>query len=422
MTSKRLTPAVVEQAKAEPSAERTIYWDEGKGSVSGFGLQVTAAGHKSFVYQYRRGGVSRRMKLDGKFLHHEAQRDQNNGDRLEAPPTGRFTLADAKREAEAVKGAVARGRDPLVELRKATRKGKDTFKAIAEAYLARPEARNLRTARVRRQVLERLVFPPGRLGGRPISEIRRSDVIRLLNRIEDENGAVMADKVFSLIRKVMNWHAIRDDDFVSPIVRGMRAANGQGRTRILTDDELRAVWRAAEAQPGPFGAFVQFLLLTGARRLEASAVSWDELVGADWTLPAARNKTKVDLIRPLAPAAMAVLERLPKIGKRSYVFTTDGQRPIGGFSRVKRRLDQASDVTAWTLHDLRRTARSLMSRAGVPADHAERCLGHVIGGVRGIYDRHEFHQEKRQAFEALAGLIERIVKPAPGGTVVPLRA
>jgi hypothetical protein len=93
------------------------------------------------------------------------------------------------------------------------------------------------------------------------------------------------------------------------------------------------------------------------------------------------------------------------------VFTTTGRGGIGGFSKFKRKLDKASGVSGWTLHDLRRTARSLMSRAGVSSDHAERCLGHVIAGVRGVYDRHEFHEEKKQAFEALATLIDRIVNP-----------
>jgi integrase len=100
------------------------------------------------------------------------------------------------------------------------------------------------------------------------------------------------------------------------------------------------------------------------------------------------------------------------------VFTTnDGRKPISSLSLFKRQLDAASGTEGWTLHDLRRTARSLMSRAGVPTDHAERCLGHVIGGVRGVYDRHEYHAEKQQAFEALAALIERIVTGAQAGVV-----
>jgi integrase len=104
-------------------------------------------------------------------------------------------------------------------------------------------------------------------------------------------------------------------------------------------------------------------------------------------------------------------------------FTTDGKRPLGGFSKFTRKFDAKvlaelrkdnaeAELPRWTLHDLRRTARSLMSRAGVPSDHAERCLGHVLPGIRGTYDRHQYLNEKRRAFEPLATLIERIVKPA----------
>jgi integrase len=124
----------------------------------------------------------------------------------------------------------------------------------------------------------------------------------------------------------MNWHASRSDDFRSPIVRGMAttANKDRARKRILTDDELRAVWKAAEVMEGPFGFFVQFLLLTAARRNEAAHMTLDELLGADWTLPGKRNKTGVDLLRPLSPAALSIIENLPRIGKRGYVFTTNG--------------------------------------------------------------------------------------------------
>jgi integrase len=93
---------------------------------------------------------------------------------------------------------------------------------------------------------------------------------------------------------------------------------------------------------------------------------------------------------------------------------------MSGFSKFKRKFDKATGTKGWTLYDCRRSARSLMSRAGVPSDHAERCLAHVIGGVRGVYDQHEYHAEKERAFEMLAGLIERIVEGG-GGEVVPIR-
>jgi integrase len=103
----------------------------------------------------------------------------------------------------------------------------------------------------------------------------------------------------------------------------------------------------------------------------------------------------------------------------SGATSIDGAKPIGGFSKLKARLDVACGVSDWTLHDLRRTARSLLSRAGVASDIAEICLGHVLAGVRGTYDRHEYHAEKKRAFEALAAQVARIVDPSDN--VVTLR-
>jgi integrase len=179
---------------------------------------------------------------------------------------------------------------------------------------------------------------------------------------------------------------------------------------------LRAVWKAAEAGQGPFDRLVQFLLLTAARRTEAASMTWAELDGTDWTLPAARNKAKVDLVRPLSGAALALLETRPRTCR--FVFTTDDEHPISGFSKFKSQFDKACGVVDWSPHDLRRTARSLMSRAGVNSDHAERCLGHIIGGVRGVYDRHEYYEEKARAFEALASIVQQILNPAPNVTQI----
>jgi integrase len=148
-------------------------------------------------------------------------------------------------------------------------------------------------------------------------------------------------------------------------------------------------------------------------------MSRSEVDGDVWTIPQARYKTGLELVVPLSAKAAALLARIPRIGKSDLVFTTDGRRPLGGFSGFKRHYDKACGVKGWTLHDLRRTARSLMSRASVPSDHAERALGHVIGGVRATYDKHQYRDEKRRAFEALAAQIERIVNPRE--KVVPLR-
>jgi integrase len=137
-------------------------------------------------------------------------------------------------------------------------------------------------------------------------------------------------------------------------------------------------------------------------------------------IPASRYKGNHDHVVPMSKAAKAVIDALPVVDGSKWIFSHDGKRPVGGFSKFKARLEKASGTSGWTLHDLRRTARSLMSRAGVPADHAERALGHVINGVRGTYDRHEYLAEKRAAFEAVAEQIRRIISP-PGDNVVELR-
>jgi integrase len=141
-------------------------------------------------------------------------------------------------------------------------------------------------------------------------------------------------------------------------------------------------------------------------------------LNGDWLLPAARNKAGVELLRPLSEAAQRIIASQPRVGE--YVFTCDGTRPLSGYSYYKKAFDVACGVTGWTLHDLRRTARSLMARAGVPSEHAEQCLGHVIGGVSGTYNRYSYLSEKTRAFEKLATTVDHIIRQP--SNVVPLRA
>jgi len=328
---------------------------------------------------------------------------------------GGLKLAAAKREAAKFLGDVARGKDPLAEKRKAATAGADTFKSIAEAYIKREGG--LRSMAEREAILKRHVFP--KLGARPIGEIKRSEIVKLLDRIDDESGPSAADHTLAVIRRIMSWFASRSDDFRSPIVRGMSRTKPRerARQRILTDDEIRAVWEAAEAPGGLFGPFVQFLLTTAARRTEVSHMRRAEVEAGVWTIPQERYKTGSELVIPLSALAVRAIERLPKIGKGDFVFTTDGDHPFSGYSKAKAQFDKQCRVSDWTLHDLRRTARSLMSRAGISADVAERCLGHVIAGVRGTYDRHAYFEEKKQAFAALATLIERILAPQTDNVV-----
>ena len=290
-----------------------------------------------------------------------------------------ISLAAARKAAADAMFELERGHDPASLKRQAKQAQRlaaaDTFANIAAEYFRREGAR-LRSAYWQHSALQRLILPT--LGPRLIGDIRRSEIVRLLDKIEEgaplgiEGGPVMADRALAIIRKVMNWHAVRSDTFSSPIVRGMARSNSQerARDRVLTDDELRAVWGTATSVR--FGLYVRFLLLTAARRTEVSHMRWAELMGADWVLPSSRNKVGIELVRPLSTAAQDVLATMPRVAGGDYVFSNTGLRGLGGLSRHKSAFDEACGVRDWVLHDLRRTARSLMSRAGINADHAER--------------------------------------------------
>jgi len=389
MSSKKLTDIAIRNLK--PGPVRLEIADPG---ARGLYVVVQPSGFKSFAVRYRFGGKPKKLTLKC------------------------TSLAHARREAADAMYQLEQGTDPGAVKSAQRTAAKDTFRAIAQQYM-RHQASKLRTAQWIERTLARLAF--GALGDRPIADIRRSEIVRLLDKIAETNGPVMADRTLAVMSPIFNWHAARSDDFRSPIVRGMKrtSTKERARSRILTDDELCAVWKAT-GELEVFGGFVRFLLTTAARRAEAAKMTWDEIEGSDWVLPAARNKNGVPLVRPLSEAARAAIDAQHKIVGCPYVFTAKGQRPLNDYVRPKRKIDAASGVSGWTLHDLRRTARSLMSRAGVNADVAEMCLGHSLAGVRGTYDRHSYHTEKKHAFEALAAQIELIVSP-PKGNVTPLR-
>lgn len=381
----KVTPASALRANSHRQ-ERTIFWHP---RVSGFGLMVTAAGNIAYVVEYPDGQRSRRLKLGN---------------------AGAVSFIDARNVATALLGHVVSRSRPRRRQRKQQARRTDTVQAVGREYLKHETKRGLRSTRNYRWNLERWIFPE--LGALQVRKLKRSDVIRLVDDVSKQSGPAMARQVFSVLRRVLNWYAAREDDFNSPIQPGMArdvVASAKARDRVLDDDELRAVWRATEGNSWPFGSLVRFLLLTAARRSEAQEMRWAEVNGEtrDWVLPVSRNKVRRGLVRPLSALALAILNDLPRNGE--YVFTKAGRFPIGNISKRKRLLDEASGVSGWTLHDLRRTARSLMSRAGVTERHAEECLGHVQGGVRATYDRHKYYDEKKRAYEALAAQIGRIV-------------
>ena len=187
----------------------------------------------------------------------------------------------------------------------------------------------------------------------------------------------------------------------------MRRGSPTRRDRVLNDDELRAVWAVADGQ---FGAFVKLALLTAQRRDKIASMKWDDLDGNVWTIATeAREKGNAgELVLP--EMALNIINAQTRFTSNPYVFAGRGDTHINGWSRSKRQFG-AKLSEPWTIHDLRRTARSLMSRAGVRPDISERVLGHVIPGVEGVYDRHQYREEKAHALKVLAGLIENILRP-----------
>lgn len=291
-----------------------------------------------------------------------------------------------------------------------------TFGEVAGLWIERHVAKKeLRSAPEIARILDVYVRPAWQ--DKPVASIRRGDVVTLLDVIEDERGARQADYVLAVVRGIFNWHAARDDVFVSPVVKGMRRASETKRERVLNDDELRAIWTAATAT---FGDIVKVCLLTAQRREKVAGMLWQDIDNGTWRVPAARREKGVGGDLRLPKAALDIIEKRPRLASNEHVFSGRGAGPFNSWSESKRALDATSGVTGWTIHDLRRTARSLMPRAGVTEHIAERVLGHKQPGVKGVYDRYTYVQEKGHALAALAGLIERIVSPV--ANVVALRS
>jgi integrase len=447
----KLTPAFVRDAKPPENGDRVIYWDT---AMPSFGLMVTKNGSRSFVYQYRN-------------VRHESRR-KTWAARIDGSNTG-LTLAQAHSIAKIWDGKVEQGLDPLEDDRAERRKAQEerrkqeeaatnTVEAIFEEYLVREcgmrrdadgnatfKGGKIRSGSQRLDAFERLVYP--RIGDKQIDEVMRSQIVKMLDEIEDKNGPVMADRTLAYVRKAFNWKVARTDNFNSPIVKGMARTKPKEREgkRVLADDEIRDIWTAldsdAEDIPECFARLQRCLFFAAVRRTEAARMSWpeiervsrDDYKGDVWTAPAARMKGKLDHAVPLTGALLAVIGERPTDAKcRPFVFsTTGGKKPFSNYSKVKRALDREiaklreregrKPMAPWTMQrDVRRTARTLLSRAGVPSEHGERVLAHAIPGVEGVYDRYEYIAEKRNALERLAALIDRIVNP-PAVNVIPMQ-
>jgi integrase len=404
--AKPLTPIAIANLKAR--GQRYEVSDPG---CAGLRVVVFPSRRKSFVLRYRFRGLQRKLTLGPCMIEHNGE-----GEPAEAPEQDTpLSLAAARELAAKALRQAKSGNDPAAAKQQRKREQRaaegDTLGNLAQEYLRRVGPR-LRTVSQRKSDLDLICASV--LGRVPLEQIKRGQFVRELDRIADDNGPVRSDRVLSALKTLLSWHAGRSD-YVSVLGRGGRRTSirERARTRILDDAELRKVWIAAEQDTTPFGPFLRFTLLTATRRGESAGLHRSELSdgGTVWVVPAARYKSKRDTLIPLSKAAQQIIARQPVRGP--YVFGVDGSRPLGGFNDRKKNLDARSGVSGYGLHDLRRSARTLLSRAGVAADIAEMCLGHAFVGVRGVYDRFQYIDEKREAFEALAQMVERLVRPPP---------
>ena len=419
MTHASLNEEAVKRLPAPSKGNRITYFAgatiQGAKAPRGFGVRVTATGARAFVLNYRLRGREYRLTIG-------------------AWPD--WSALKAVHEARKLRQRIDRGENPLDD--RAAPPVSATITYILDDFIAR-HVRNSkqplrkRTADEYESAFNRLVKP--RIGRMSVYEVRRSHIIKMLDEIEEANGPVMADRTLAYLRKAFNWYATRDDQFSVPVVRGMARVKPKerARTRVLSDEEIRIIWPAL-GEAGTFGAIVKTLLLTAQRRDEVAHMSRKEIdEHGIWTIPGERYKTKKPNHVPLSKAALALIDGMPKLEDCDLVFPSQVNTPFSGFGKSKVALDRAvlkalqkrakkgakvHPLPNWTLHDLRRTAKTLMVRAGVRPDISERVLGHIIAGVEGTYDRHSYADEKRDALEKLAQMIERILDPQPSSVSI----
>jgi integrase len=401
---------------------------------------IQPSGVKSWALRYRR-------KSDGKAIKHT----------IGTYPA--ISLKAARSLATALRAEIERGADPhgdKIAARHRAAEIDDSFEAVARRFVVEHQFRRNRSWAWAARVLgltvdadaavEPKTCPPllvvedgskdqrgrrrvslvDRWGDRRVGDITRANVIAAL----DEIGArtpILANRMHAVLGKLFRWAEAKGISNQNPCANIERNKE-QSRDRVLNDAELRAVWVAAGKLDDPFADIVRLLVLTGQRRDEIARLRWSEIDLEErlLRLPPPRTKNERAHDVPLSAPALSIVagrqQRLPGV---DHVFTI-GRKPITGFSRMKERLDAASGVTDWTLHDLRRTVASGLQRLGVRLEVTEAVLNHKSGslaGIRSVYQRFDYAPEKRAALEAwarhVAGVVENVHKRPTN--VTPLR-
>lgn len=408
-----LTSLTVERVK--PKAARFEIPDS---KIIGLRLIVQPSGFKSWAVRYTINSRDRRLSL-GTYP--------------------RIGLEQARRLASAALRAVAEGKDPAAEKVEARRRAQagldreELFGAVWDRYLSEYVQPNLKPSTVNEinRLADTLILPKFRK--RKLREIAPHDIKALLAAQRARGAPLQGNKVFATARGFFNWCRRELLLETSPCAGLRKPEADRSRDRVLTDQELKWLWRACGEIGFPFGPMTKLLLLTAARREEVRGMNKRE-INADaqlWVLPGKRTKNGREHAVHLSESSVAVMESLPHIRNfAGLLFSTNGQTPCSGFSRAKARLDKlmqeyaaadGAEFNPWRIHDLRRTAASGMARLGIILPVIERCLNHVSGsfsGIVGVYQRHEFSSEKKAAFDAWGDFVIGLVNDKPDTNVV----
>jgi integrase len=363
----------------------------------GLYLLVQPGGAKSWAVRYRRpDGRSAKMTIGS---------------------AAAYSLAAARELAAGARGRVDQGVDPAARRQVSVATAGDSVAHHVAQFLAKHVAQHCResTARAFECTFNNMVLPAWR--GRSVREVRRRDVIELVEEAALRRGPGAARKLLRTLSKFFGWLLTRDVVEASPCVgvSALLPRRQKARERILSDLELAALLRAA-ATKHPSDRAVWVLALTGARRTEVGGMRWSELDPATrtWTLPAERSKNHRAHAVPLPSQAGQILDAQPRIIDCDFVFTTNGTAPIDHWGKVKERLSAAAgiEVRGWRIHDIRRTVASGLQRLKVRTEVIERALNHRSGsfqGVAGIYQVDPLAPEVQAALQQWADHVEKLV-------------
>jgi len=374
--------------------DRIEVWD---GRVPGFGIRVSKFGTKTFILTYRHRGRSRRLTI-GRYPY--------------------LSLMDAREKASDALRQLEKGVDPALSAEVAEDPSYQ-FDAVLARFVERHCTPNNKPSTAKETTrLLRKHFESA-WGKRDIRDIRPTHITEVLEALVASGRPSEANHALGVVKTLFRWCVDREMLADNPCDKIKKPAKHGTRARVLSDDELKAVWHALDTEAYPFGEMTKLLLLTGQRRGEVSQMRWSQLdlKSATWTIPEELSKNGREHFLPHSPSAIAILKKLPRLHD-DLVFPARGndETVISGFSRAKARLDKLSGVENWTLHDLRRTAATCLAKLETPPHVIERILNHISGtfaGVAGIYNRHSYLVEMRAALDKWDLLLKDLVDNKP---------